>query len=145
MGYGYVCIPLADKPSFYTLNQCFYCFLKNKSRPFMKKSRLTWFLVASALMLTIPTTVKTNTKTKAKVTDDLTMYYWFWVDGSNVYYTWRQNRILDEADLTGLSVSNYNPWTRWEKGYMPSAVGFDESGTPVPLTPIPDASLYSHP
>ena len=96
-------------------------------------------------MLTIPTTVKTNTKTNLKPADDLTVYYWFWTDGYNVDYTWRQNRILDEADVTGLSVSNWIPWTRWEKGYMPSSVGFDANGTPFPLTPIPDASLYSHP
>ena len=107
----------------------------------MKQSKLTWFLFAFALMLTIPTTVKTNTKTKLKSSDDLTMYYWFYFDGT---YLWRQNRVLDEMDLTGLNQSSQPRCDLTERGFAPASVGIDASGTPFPLTPYADVLLYWH-
>jgi hypothetical protein len=107
---------------------------------FMKQSKLTWFLFAFALMLTIPTTVKTNTKTKLKPTDDLTVYYWFSVpDG---YYI-GQNRVLDEMDLSGCNQSSLPRCTLSEKGYTVASVGGLNS-TPFPLTPYADVLLYWH-
>lgn len=106
----------------------------------MKQSNLTLFLLALAIMLVAPTTVKTRTQTKP--TTDFTLYYWFDADYN---YLWRQNRIDDELDLTGLDESLQNPKTLQERGFAPSSVALGEWNIPVPITPFPDKKLYSHP
>lgn len=106
----------------------------------MKHAKLALFLLALTLMLISPSTVKTSTKTKPTI--DWTLYYWF--NAENDEYLFRQNRILDEMQLTGLNESLLNPKTLWEKGYAPASVVLGEWGIPIPIT-VPDKKLYSHP
>jgi hypothetical protein len=106
----------------------------------MKQTKLTLFLLALAIMLIAPSTVKTRPQTKP--TTDFTLYYWFDADNN---YLYRQCRIDEEKALTGLDESLQNPKTLWEKGYAPASVAVGEWGVPVPITSFPDKSLYSHP
>jgi len=107
----------------------------------MKRSKLTWFLLAFALMLVYPATVKTSIKSKP--TTDWTLYYWFDADNN---YLMRQSTVDDEIALTGLDESLQNPKTLQEKGWAPAAVIIiGEFEIPLPITLVPTKKLYSHP
>lgn len=104
----------------------------------MKQLKLTWFLAAFTLMLIMPFTGKTHTKTKP--TTDFTLYYWFYTDGT---YAFRQSTVDAEMALTGLNEGIYLPRTLVENGYGPASVWLDENGIPVPFT-FADKKLYWH-
>lgn len=108
----------------------------------MKQTTLTLFLAAFVIMLTTPSAVTPDCKSKpAKSVAAQINYYWF--DPNTVYS--HRNTLEDEMDLTDYDESTQNPKTLQEKGWTPGNITFDQWGSPVPATSTPDKSLYSHP
>jgi hypothetical protein len=106
----------------------------------MKKSIKTLCLFAFVLMLTTSFAVTPEFKTKPGSVQ--VIYYWF--DVTNAWLG-RQNTVASEMALTGFDESTGNPKTLQEKGWASGNVIFNQSGVPVPITPVPDKLLYSHP
>jgi hypothetical protein len=106
----------------------------------MKRSIKTLCLLAFVLTLTTSYAVRPEFKTKPVSIQ--VSYYWF--DATN---TWlgRQNTSVVEMALTGLDESTHNPKTLQEKGWAAGNVILNQWGVPVPITPVPDKLLYSHP
>ena len=106
----------------------------------MKKSIKTLCLLAFVLMLTTSFAVTPEFKTKPVSVQ--VIYYWF--DVTNAWLG-RQNTLVNEMALTGFDDSMRNPKTLQEKGWASENIIFDQWGVPVPITPVPDILLYSHP
>lgn len=106
----------------------------------MKKSIKTLCLLAFVLMLTTSYAVKPEFKTKPASVE--IFYYWFDASDSWLY---RQTTLADEMWLTGFDESMQSPKTLQEQGWEPENVIIDEGGIPIPITPVPDKLLYSHP
>ena len=106
----------------------------------MKKSRISWLLLALTIMTFASFAVKKNATKKPAI--DLTNYYWF---DANTNYLGRQNTIDNEKALTDFDQSMSNPKTLQEKGYTPANVN-QGANPPSPISPTsPDKKLYTHP
>src|SRR5690242_6143712 len=82
------------------------------------------------LMVGVTAAAFYNEKHERKSRQDYTQYYWF--DAATGNYTWRQNTVDYETQLTGYNQANTPPFTLREEGYTPSTVaGFP----PQPVNP----------
>jgi len=106
----------------------------------MKRSIGTFSMLAFVILLITSFARTPDLKTKPVAVH--VNYYWF--DATNVWLD-HQNTLSNEIALTGLDESTHNPKTLQEKGWAPANVTFNQWGIPVPITSVPDKSLYSHP